>query len=580
MIRLIKQAAARGEHWVLGFMLLLLHISLWWGFGSAGSASLMLAHLGLFLLWQPIWRQDQRLDLVAVTIIALFTAGYVYWLSWWLIFIWLILLIGLVSGRTLIARQERYAYLLTLSFLVSELLIKCVPELFSVGDLPAEIIVLFKYGPLFVWLVIALIPLQDQVRDVDVFRAMSVSLLVAIIAIGSLLNMYHTAVEYPNALAQSLLALAAFLFVISWLLSPHAGFSGLAQLWERSLLNIGTPFETWLTGLATLAEQRQTPAEFLEAAIQELLNLPWIAAVRWSTPDAEGILGEPGAHEVELVVAELRVAVYTRRALGPTLLLHCKLLLQLLGHFYITKVREQELAQHAHLQAIFETGARVTHDIKNLLQSLQTITTALALEKNGAGSRRAGRSARKLLENQLPHITQRLQLALDKLQAPEAGATEYKPAREWWQSFLSRNAAPDISFEARLDADPPVPTELFDSVVENLLENTRNKRTAGTELAVEVCFETSDEAVRLTVTDSGPAVPEDKAAQLFLQRVDSDFGLGIGLYQAHRHAQIYGYELRLAANEPGRVTFELVREPPDQADQPQYSLFTAEARSR
>ena len=38
-------------------------------------------------------------------------------------------------------------------------------------------------------------------------------------------------------------------------------------------------------------------------------------------------------------------------------------------HFYIAKIREKTLTQQTHLKAIYETGARITHDIKNLLQS-------------------------------------------------------------------------------------------------------------------------------------------------------------------------------------------------------------------
>ena len=48
------------EYWALGSMLLLLHLSLWGHIGSPLSASLMLAHLGLFFIWQPIWQRDQR----------------------------------------------------------------------------------------------------------------------------------------------------------------------------------------------------------------------------------------------------------------------------------------------------------------------------------------------------------------------------------------------------------------------------------------------------------------------------------------------------------------------------------------
>ena len=43
------------EHRMLGLMLACLHLAIWWDFGGALSRCLMLAHLGLFLLWQPVW---------------------------------------------------------------------------------------------------------------------------------------------------------------------------------------------------------------------------------------------------------------------------------------------------------------------------------------------------------------------------------------------------------------------------------------------------------------------------------------------------------------------------------------------
>ncbi len=90
--------------------------------------------------------------------------------------------------------------------------------------------------------------------------------------------------------------------------------------------------------------------------------------------------------------------------------LHCNLLVQLIETFYTAKKQEQELAQQAHLHAIYETGARVTHDIKNLLQSLQTMTILL-----DTTSYETREKSLLLLQKQLPHITQRLQLALNKL---------------------------------------------------------------------------------------------------------------------------------------------------------------------
>ena len=66
----------------------------------------------------------------------------------------------------------------------------------------------------------------------------------------------------------------------------------------------------------------------------------------------------------------------TRQTLSPSLEWHFHLLGQLLGEFYVAKVREQKLQQQTYVQAVHETGARVTHDVKNLLQSLNVLCAA------------------------------------------------------------------------------------------------------------------------------------------------------------------------------------------------------------
>ncbi len=52
--------------WELGLMLLVLHAALLAEPGSGWALAAMMAHYGLFLIWQPIWRTEQKLSPVAV----------------------------------------------------------------------------------------------------------------------------------------------------------------------------------------------------------------------------------------------------------------------------------------------------------------------------------------------------------------------------------------------------------------------------------------------------------------------------------------------------------------------------------
>ncbi|HZV63225.1 MAG TPA: sensor histidine kinase, partial [Methylophilaceae bacterium] len=58
MATVTKSFAQR--HWALGLMLLSLHGVLIWGFEDPLQKALLLCHYGLFLIWQPIWRNEQK----------------------------------------------------------------------------------------------------------------------------------------------------------------------------------------------------------------------------------------------------------------------------------------------------------------------------------------------------------------------------------------------------------------------------------------------------------------------------------------------------------------------------------------
>jgi signal transduction histidine kinase len=469
---------------------------------------------------------------------------------------WLLLLTAIVGGRVTARRGSRYAYLLALIFLVSEILIACIPAIIDVQSLKTEAWKMLGYGLFIVPAVLFFVPDPkepvDTTKSVDFLYGLMVSLLTCILAMGSLLSMYITGAQYPVAVIQTILAIALFLLAISWLWTPLAGFSGLGQMWERYLQNIGTPFEGWLARLADLAEGNQTPDRFLESAVAQLVELPWVAGAAWQDPDCQGEKGPVTTHLFHFVDDDLTITVYANRSIGTALRLHGQLLLQLVAHFYRAKQREEQLTRTARLQAVYETGARITHDIKNLLQSLQTTTAAMQSGKAGDEA-----ELRALMARQLPHVSQRLQLALDKLQAPEKEAMVKGSLSEWWESLQARNMDADIRFEANLGSDPTVPRDLFDSVAENLLENARSKRLSEPGIIISVHLEARNGAARLRVSDDGSCIDADTARMLFKSPVSSRNGLGIGLYQAARQARQWGYELTLTVNQPRDVAFDL-----------------------
>lgn len=546
----------RHEHWLLASMLLVLHTALDSGIETALASALMVTHLGLFFLWQPIWQRDQRVDLPALAVTTVLVVAML-WLSWWTLFAWLVLLIGILAGRSFSTRRERYVYMLSLAMLVSELLIDCTAHLFLGKPLAPGIAQSFRLGLYLLPAVLyAMPPIIAPPRDpfpIDFFRGITFALLTALLAVFSVLMTLRLGIDYPLALVATLMALGVFLFFLSWITTPGAGSIGLLAVWEKSVLNIGTRFESWLANVSNLASQQPQAEDFLEDAVAALVDIPWIAGAAWVSAESHGMHGHVSPHALALETEALSVTLYTERSVSSALLIHCRLLVQVLGHFYVAKRREHEQAGAAHLRAVHETGARVTHDIKNLLQSLNTLAAALQSASGEAQEQRGF----ELLKRRLPDIAQRLKTALEKLQRPQAVSAGHVPASAWWRELCERLADGDIELTADIvDGERPLPGECLDSIVDNLIDNARHKVAAGAARHIALSFTVRDGEVHLRVRDDGQAIDEDVARQLFQRPVSSRTGLGIGLYQAAELARRHGCVLRLMENVEGRVCFE------------------------
>ena len=226
----------------------------------------------------------------------------------------------------------------------------------------------------------------------------------------------------------------------------------------------------------------------------------------------------------------------------------------MLAQFYADKQRALALKHLSYMQAIHETGARLTHDVKNLLQSLNALCSAGT--EPGAES---SRDYQALLRRQLPAITDRLADTLARLNAPQSrSAARQVVAAEWWQTLQQRMAALTwLSFEADRVAPGELPAEVFSGVVDNLISNAAEKHLREPAIRTRVELKSTDAGFELLVCDNGAAVADDIAPRLFSGPVASAGGYGIGLYHAARYAQVAGYQLGLAENRPGRVCFRL-----------------------
>ena len=540
-------------------MLLALHVALAWDIESLFSRAMLLAHFGVFLIWQPIWRGERSLDsrqALLLVVAGLLLAG---WNNWWLMAVWLAVLVALIGGNQIGRQQprQRVAALLAALYLLSLLLVWVVPHLFADQRFESAHVALVRYGlPLMAVAIMATpVPVASRASPVtvDLLYSLLLFLLVTGLVLGSFVVKQVSHGNYPLALAQSLIVMALILVALSWLWNPRSGFTGIGHLLSRYLMSVGLPFEQWVKGLADLAEREREPARFLSLALQNMCELPWVAGLSWQVPHDSGMLGARSCFRAEFAFQDLTLIFYTKWSLSPSVLLHLKLLTQMLGHFFEAKQREEMQRQNAYTQAIYETGARLTHDVKNLLQSLRSLCAAAETSSTDeAGALQA------LVKRQLPQIAQRLTATLEKLQAPQRASVQDIDAMTWWDGLKQRYSRNAIAFagDDRATAGMSLPGELFDSVAENLLQNAIAKSRQQADLRIDVEFVPAAGG-RLTICDSGDAVPTTVATRLFAVPVPSQTGLGIGLYHAAKQAEQIGYRLKLVSNVAGKVCFEL-----------------------
>ena len=162
-----------------------------------------------------------------------------------------------------------------------------------------------------------------------------------------------------------------------------------------------------------------------------------------------------------------------------------------------------------------------------------------------------------ILQQQQPLLTQRLNTTLDKLSAPEKEQSKIDTLLSWWNQLKVRYNRRNIDFLEKLECDFKIPVDIYDSIIENLLENARNKRILEPNLEIIVQLECFNQRARLTVCDTGKSIPEHIAAILFTTPIDSENGFGIGLYQSQQQAKQYDIELELYENTDRRVCFRL-----------------------
>jgi len=548
------------QHRVLALALLVLHAGLVLPASPAVLVALVLAHVALVALWQPFVAPSRlvrnRNGLIGAAVIAMLLLGSV----WLVLALWLIFLVGLFGGERPWVQRDRLVQAGIVAYLAIALLGDVTPRLFRFDAAEGEAVAWLVGCAGILPLGLLFVPtgrLSAPGQRFDYMRTAGIIAIAVMGWAGAALWTYRSGQSYPLAVLQALVLMGALLAIGAWLWRRHANQTLFEVLWNRYLLNLGTPFEHYLVSLTGPAARSLEPDSYLNQVMASLSNLDWVVGVEARGPVGERLTGARSDHATEIHDDTVPLIVYTQRDPGPALRLHIQLLARLVQQLYLSRVREAELRHQEKARAVYETGARLTHDIKNLLQSLQSLASAVsshAAERN--------EETLQLVQRQLPQINARLQGTLDKLQEPgEVRLDATVSAQRWWEELKARYADGSVDFDGRIDGTSEVARELFDTVAENLIENARYKQLREAGVRIDVVFVADAEGHHLRVCDTGSPMPEHMERSLFTGATGSANGLGMGLYQCARLAGQLGYDFAVTSNEAGQVCLRLRGQP-------------------
>lgn len=558
---------------LLAFSLLLLHLGLLQGVSTPVGRGLIVGHLGAVLLWQPLVRQDQTLSLHAVLAGSVIVACLGLLMSPGLAVVWMLVLAGLV-GAELFRHPDaraRLSFWCAEAYLIITLVALTLPQILPEDARPTELLgrIASSCAPLLLILVPVLARRAGRMRQqmaLDFVGGLVIVLVLSGVLLGALALMFVSGLDYVPALLQALAIMAVSLLLLGWAWSPGQG-AGLSLAIARHALSGGAPFSHWLDEVARLAAGNDGPEILMEGAVARMLAWPSVDGVDWRVivegNERGGFVGRISNRRSRLHHGALEIGIHTKYELAPVHLWQMDLMVRLLSEFHTAKEQSRRLQSMSYLRAVHETGARMTHEVKNLLQSIDTLCFAIGrAERDGRNEALQG-----LLSRQLPVISQRLHEALERIRQPGAADVREGDVQQWWFAVQERLADERIKFVANGDTSgSSVPVLLFDTVVENLVRNALDKdrsrdeaqgQDATSNLCVTVTLRAGDGACALQVEDNGSPLEGGRADLLFVRPLPSDSGLGIGLYQAYRLAESLGYALVLANNVRGSVQFEL-----------------------
>ena len=132
---------------------------------------LFLGHLGLFILWQPLVKGQQRLSIPVLASLIAMAAVAAFQMNGWLLILWILMLAGIVGGKVMLlgAPVTRLFHLFALGFLVLALLVLATPLALPAASLPLAVVTSVRIVlPLLLFVMIALPKVNESFNQTEI----------------------------------------------------------------------------------------------------------------------------------------------------------------------------------------------------------------------------------------------------------------------------------------------------------------------------------------------------------------------------------------------------------------------------
>ena len=539
----------------MALMLMAYHFLIWSFLDSKIQLAFTFILYGLFLLWQPLWNRETRIRKLPAIFLAIFFTAIAYIFPKENLIFFGLILSGLIGSRLFLQNSLRPFDLLALLIIIIEMAIGLVPATFPQIMLPVLFLDYMQILVLVPVLLFFFAPNTDsRLRGrshVDLMHGLLAASLISMVLLGGIVINLLYGVDYLDGLLLTVFIVSTLTIGISWFWNPGVGYSGIGVLWNRYAMTIGGPFEVWINTLTTLIEdQFLSPTQYLETACDHLVDNEWLNGIQWNFENIRILSGNQTGPRMEYSLdPAITVEIYYRSNPGVALEQHTILLIRMAYQFYLAKQNQEKIRAQEHFATIHHTGARLTHDIKNIRQSIKASLEILLEDSDSADQH-------KLLQSNLTQISNRLESTLNKLKAPRFDKQVKMTTCEAWLGSLEiryRNVG-KLDIHRDIGKNISIPEELFDSVVDNLINNALKKESSQ---HIDVRLHSNNDVILLSVCDDGAAIESEIESDLFVQPVSSGSGMGIGLYQSAIMAGAFNFELELSQNETGKVCFNL-----------------------